>query len=120
MLTYNMRREKGGYVERTTEPIQIKNVVVIPKIDGEKLTRSVNLDQKIIDTLTNLTEEESLHIAFEPMQQFASLKSRMKKVMRGAEKNITVRKTSDGLVCWIKTGPKKERRGGRKKAVEKA
>jgi hypothetical protein len=54
------------------------------------------------------------------MQQFASLKSRMKKVMRGAEKNITVRKTSDGLVCWIKTGPKKERRGGRKKAVEKA
>ena len=46
MLTYNMRREKGGYVERTTEPIQIKNVVVIPKIDGEKLTRSVNSTKK--------------------------------------------------------------------------
>jgi hypothetical protein len=70
--------------------------------------------------LTNLTEEESLHIAFEPMQRFASLKSRIKKAMRGAEKNITVRKISDGLVCWIKTGPKKEHKGGRKKAVEKA
>jgi hypothetical protein len=48
------------------------------------------------------------------------MKSRIKKVMKGIEKDITVRKTSDGLVCWVETGPKKEHKGGRKKAVEKA
>jgi hypothetical protein len=84
-------------MEREIEPIQVKNFVVIPKIDGEKLTHSVNLDPKIVDKLTNLTEEESLHIEFEPMKRFSSMKSRIKKVMQGVEKNITVRKTSDGL-----------------------
>ena len=107
-------------MERTIEPIQIKNFTVIPKIDGEKLTHSVNLDPKIIDKLINLIEKESLHIEFEPIKRFSSMKSRIKKVMKGIEKNITVRKTPDGLVCWIETGPKKERKGGRKKAVEKA
>jgi hypothetical protein len=107
-------------MERTTEPIHIKNFMVIPKADGEKLTRSVNLDPQIVDKLTNLTEEESLHIEFEPIERFSSMKSRIKKLMKGVEKNITVRKTSDGLVCWIEIGPKKEQRGGRKKAVEKA
>jgi hypothetical protein len=106
-------------MERTTEPIQIKNFAVISKIEGEKLTHSVNLDPQIIDKLTNMTEEESLYIEFEPIQRFSSMKSRIKKVMKGVEKNITVRKTPDGLVCWIETGPKKEQRGGRKKAVEK-
>src|SRR5215510_8218772 len=107
-------------MERTIEPIQIKNFTVILRTDGEKLTNSVNLDPQIIDKLTNLTEEESLHIAFEPMKRFSSMKSRIKKVMKGIEKNITVRKTSDGLVCWIETEPKKEQKGGRKKAAEKA
>ena len=107
-------------MERTIEPIQIKNFGVIPKIDGEKLTNSVNLDPQIIEKLTNLTEEESLHIEFEPIKRFASMKSRIKKVMKGVDKDVTVRKTSDGLVCWIETGSKKEHRGGRKKAVEKA
>jgi hypothetical protein len=106
-------------MERTIEPIQIKNFAVIPKVDGERLTHSVNLDPQIIDKLINMAEEESLHIAFEPMKRFASMKSRIKKVMKGVEKNVTVRKTSDGLVCWIETGFKKEQRGGRKKAVEK-
>ena len=107
-------------MERTIEPIQIKKFMVIPKIDGEKLTNSVNLDPQIIDKLTNLTEEESLHIEFEPTKRFSSMKSRIKKVMKGVEKNITVRKTADGLVCWVDTEPKKEQRGGRKKAVEKS
>ena len=107
-------------MERTIEPIQIKNFAVIPKVDGERLTHSVNLDPQIIDKLINMAEEESLHIAFEPMKRFASMKSRIKKVMKEVEKNITVRKTSDGLVCWIETGSKKEQRGGRKKAAEKA
>ena len=106
-------------MERTIEPIQIKNFAVIPKIDGEKLTQSVNLDPKIIDKLINLTEEESLHIEFEPMKRFSSMKSRIKKVMKGIEKNITVRKTPDGLVCWIEIEPRKEQKGGRKKAIEK-
>jgi len=107
-------------MERTIEPIQIKNFAVIPKTEGEKLTHSVNLDPQIIDKLTNMTEEESLHIEFEPMKRFSSMKSRIKKVMKGLEKNVTVRKTSDGLVCWIETEVKKEQKGGRKKAVEKA
>ena len=107
-------------MERTIEPIQIKKFTVIPKTDGEKLTHSVNLDPQIIDKLTNLTEEESLHIEFEPIKRFSSMKSRIKKVMKGVEKNITIRKTADGLVCWIDAGPKKEQRGGRKKVVEKA
>src|SRR5262249_27024314 len=107
-------------MERTIEPIQIKKFVVISKTEGEKLTHSVNLDQQIIDKLTNLTEEESLHIEFEPIKRFSSMKSRIKKVMKGAEKDITVRKTADGLVCWVDTEPKKEQRGGRKKAVEKS
>jgi hypothetical protein len=107
-------------MERTIEPIQIKKFMVISKTDGEKLTHSVNLDPQIIDKLTNLTEEESLHIEFEPIKRFSSMKSRIKKVMKGVEKNITVRKTADGLVCWIDAGPKKEQRGGRKKAVEKS
>ena len=107
-------------MERQIEPIQIKNFTVIPKADGEKLTHSVNLDQHIVDKLISMTEEESLHIAFEPLKRFSSMKSRIKKVMKGVEKNITVRKTSDGLVCWVDTGPKKEQRGGRKKAAEKA
>ena len=107
-------------MERTIEPIQIKNFSIIPKTEGEKLTNSVNLHPQIIDKLTNLTEEESLHIAFEPMKRFPSMKSRIKKVMKGVDKNVTVRKTSDGLVCWIETGSKKEQRGGRKKAAEKA
>ena len=107
-------------MERTIEPIQIKNFALIPKKDGEKLTHSVNLDPQIIDKLTNMTEEESLHIEFEPMKRFSSMKSRIKKVMKGLEKNVTVRKTSDGLVCWIETEVKKEQKGGRKKAVEKA
>src|SRR5215467_1989776 len=107
-------------MERTIEPIQIKNFAVIPKIDGEKLTHSVNLDPQIIDKLTSMTEEESLHIEFEPMKRFSSMKSRIKKVMKGIEKNVTVRKTTDGLVCWIETEAKKEHRGGRKKAAEKA
>jgi len=107
-------------MERTIEPIRIKNFAVISKIDGEKLTNSVYLDPQIVDKLTTLTEEESLHIEFEPMKRFSSMKSHIKKVMKGVEKNITVRKTSDGLVCWIETGPKKEQRGGRKKAVEKS
>ena len=47
-------------MERTIEPIQIKNFAVIPKTDGKKLTNSVNLDPQIIDKLTNMTEEESL------------------------------------------------------------
>ena len=107
-------------MERKNEPIQIKNFMVISKIEGEKLTHSVNLDPKIVDKLTSLIEEESLHIEFEPIERFSSMKSRIKKLMKGVEKNITVRKTSDGLVCWIETGPKREQRGGRKKAVEKA
>jgi hypothetical protein len=107
-------------MERTIEPIQIKNFALIPKKDGEKLTHSVNLDPQIIDKLTNMTEEESLHIEFEPMKRFSSMKARIKKVMKGLEKNVTVRKTSDGLVCWIETEVKKEQKGGRKKAVEKA
>src|SRR5262245_45852990 len=107
-------------MERTIEPIQVKNFSVIPKTEGEKLTNSVNFDQKLVDKLTNLTEEESLHIAFEPMTRFSSMKSRVKKVMKGIDKNVTVRKTSDGLVCWIDTESKKEQRGGRKKAAEKA
>ena len=107
-------------MERTIEPIQIKNFAVIPKVDGERLTHSVNLDPQIIDKLINMAEEESLHIAFEPIKRFASMKSRIKKVMKGVEKNVTVRKTSDGLVCWIETGSIKEQRGGRKKAAEKA
>ena len=107
-------------MERTIEPIQVKNFSVIPKTEGEKLTNSVNLDPQIIDKLTNMTEEESLHIAFEPMKRFPAMKSRIKKVMKGVEKNVTVRKTSDGLVCWIETDSKKEQRGGRKKAAEKA
>jgi hypothetical protein len=107
-------------MERIIEPIQIKNFAVIPKIDGEKLTNSVNLDPQIIDKLTNMTEEESLHIEFEPIKRFASMKSRIKKVMKGVEKNIAVRKTSDGLVCWIETGSKKEQRGGRKKGDEES
>ena len=107
-------------MERTIEPIQIRNFAVIPKMDGEKLTNSVNLDPQIIDKLTNMTEEESLHIEFEPIKRFASMKSRIKKVMKGVDKDVTVRKTSDGLVCWIETGSKKEHRGGRKKAVEKS
>jgi hypothetical protein len=112
-------REKGGYMERTIEPIHIKNFTVMPKVDGEKLTHSVNLDPEIVDKLANMTEEESLHIEFEPIKRFSSMKSRIKKVMKGLEKNVTVRKTSNGLVCWIETGPKKEQRGGRKKAAEK-
>ena len=107
-------------MERTVEPIQIKNFTIIPKVEGEKLTHSVNLDPQIIDKLTTMTEEESLHIAFEPIKRFPSMKSRIKKVMKGVDKNITVRKTSDGLVCWIETESKKEQRGGRKKAAEKA
>ena len=107
-------------MERTIEPIQIKNFTLMPKTDGEKLTHSVNLDRQIIDKLTNMTEEESLHIEFEPMKRFSAMKSRIKKVMKGLEKNVTVRKTSDGLVCWIETEVKKEQKGGRKKAVEKA
>jgi hypothetical protein len=107
-------------MERTIEPIQIRNFAVIPKMDGEKLTNSVSLDPQIIDKLTKLTEEESLHIVFEPIKRFASMKSRIKKVMKGVDKNVAVRKTSDGLVCWIETGSKKEQRGGRKKAAEKA
>src|SRR5215468_12278579 len=106
-------------MERAIEPIQIKNFAVIPKTDGEKLTHSVNLDPQIIDKLTNLTEEESLHIEFEPIKRFSAMKSRIKKVMKGVEKNITVRKTADGLVCWNETESKKEQRGGRKKAAEK-
>src|SRR5215467_15268162 len=107
-------------MERTIEPIRIKNFVVIPKVDGEKLTHSVNLDPQIIDKLTNMTEEESLYIEFEPIKRFSAMKSRIKKVMKGVEKNVTVRKTADGLVCWIETDSKKEQRGGRKKAAEKA
>ena len=107
-------------MERIIEPIQIKNFAVISKTDGEKLTHSVNLDPQIIDKLTQLTEEESLHIVFEPMKRFPSMKSRIKKVMKGVDKNVTVRKTSDGLVCWIETGSKKEQREERKKAAEKA
>ena len=107
-------------MERTVEPIQIKNFTVIPKVEGEKLTHSVNLDPQIIDTLTTMTEEESLHIEFEPMKRFSAMKSRIRKVMKGVEKDVTVRKTADGLVCWIETESKKEQRGGRKKAVEKA
>ena len=107
-------------MERTVEPIQIKNFTIIPKVEGEKLTHSVNLDPQIIDKLTNMTEEESLHIEFEPMKRFSSMKSRIKKVMKGVEKDVTVRKTADGLVCWIETESKKEQRGGRKKAGEKA
>ena len=107
-------------MERTIVPIRIKDFTVIPKMDGEKLTNSVSLDPQIIDKLTNLTEEESLHIVFEPMKRFASMKSRIKKVMKGVDKNVAVRKTSDGLVCWIETGSKKEQRGGRKKAAEKS
>src|SRR5215475_13403700 len=106
-------------MERIIEPIEIKKFMVIPKTDGEKLTNSVNIDPQIIDKLTNLTEEESLHIEFEPIKRFSSMKSRIKKVMKGVEKNVTVRKTSDGLVCWIETESKKEQRGGRKKAGEK-
>ena len=67
-----------------------------------------------------MTAEESLHIEFEPMKRFSAMKSRIKKVMKGVEKNVTVRKTADGLVCWIETESKKEQRGGRKKAGEKA
>ena len=107
-------------MERTVEPIQIKNFTVISKMDGEKLTHSVNLDPQIVDKLTTMTEEESLHIEFEPMKRFSAMKSRIKKVMKGVEKNVAVRKTADGLVCWIETESKKEQRGGRKKAVEKA
>src|SRR5215467_3029086 len=107
-------------MERAVEPIQIKNFTVMPKMDGEKLTHSVNLDPQIIDKLTNLTEEESLHITFEPIKRFSAMKSRIKKVMKGIEKNVTIRKTADGLVCWIETEAKKEHRGGRKKAAEKA
>jgi len=107
-------------MERTVDPIQIKNFTVMPKMDGEKLTHSVNLDPQIIDKLTNMTEEESLHIEFEPMKRFSAMKSRIKKVMKGVEKDVTVRKTADGLVCWIETESKKEQRGGRKKAGEKA
>jgi hypothetical protein len=107
-------------MERINEPIQIKNSTIISKTDGENLIHSVNIDQQVVDKLTNMTEEESLHIEFEPIKRFSSMKSRIKKVMKGVEKNITVRKTSDGLVCWIETGPKKEQRGGRKKAAEKA
>ena len=107
-------------MERMVEPIQIKNFIVIPKIDGEKLTHSVNLDPQIIDKLINMTEEESLHIEFEPIKRFSTMKSRIKKVMKGVEKNVTVRKTADGLVCWIETEFKKEQRGGRKKVAEKA
>src|SRR5215468_4150155 len=107
-------------MERTIEPIQIKKFSVISKTDGEKLTHSVNIDPQIVDKLTNLTEEESLHIEFEPITRFSSMKSRIKKVMKGVEKNITVHKTADGLVCWVDTEAKKEQRGGRKKAVEKA
>src|SRR5262249_20779563 len=106
-------------MERTVEPIQIKNFTVMPKIDGEKLIHSVNLDPQIIDKLTSITEEESLHIEFEPIRRFSAMKSRIKKVMKGVEKNVTVRKTADGLVCWIETESKKEQRGGRKKAGEK-
>jgi len=106
-------------MERTIEPIQIKNFSVIPKTNAEKLINSVNLDPQIIDKLTKLTEEESLHIAFEPIKRFPSMKARIKKVMRGVDKNVTVRKTADGLVCWIETGSKKEQRGGRKKAADK-
>jgi len=106
-------------MERTVEPIQIKNFTVMPKIEGEKLTHSVNLDPQIIDTLTTMTAEESLHIEFEPMKRFSAMKSRIKKVMKGVEKEITIRKTADGLVCWIETESKKEQRGGRKKAGEK-
>ena len=98
-------------MERTIEPIQIKNFTVMPKMYGEKLTHSVYLDPQIIDKLTNLTEEESLHIEFEPIKRFSSMKSRIKKVMKEVEKNIAVRKTSNGLVCWIETGSKKEQRG---------
>jgi len=107
-------------MERTVEPIQIKNFTVIPKVEGEKLTHSVNLDPQIIDKLTTMTEEESLHIEFEPMKRFSAMKSRIKKAMKGVEKDVTVRKTADGLVCWIETESKKEQRGGRKKAGEKA
>ena len=107
-------------MERTVEPIQIKNCTVISKMDGEKLTHSVNLDPQIVDKLTTMTEEESLHIEFEPMKRFSAMKSRIKKVMKGVEKDVTVRKTADGLVCWIETESKKEQRGGRKKAGEKA
>ena len=107
-------------MERTVDPIQIKNFTVMPKMDGEKLTHSVNLDPQIIDKLSNMTEEESLHIEFEPMKRFSAMKSRIKKVMKGVEKDVTVRKTADGLVCWIETESKKEQRGGRKKAGEKA
>jgi hypothetical protein len=117
---YDILKKEGGNMERTIEPIRIKNFAIIPKIEGEKLTNSVYLDPQIIDKLTTLTEEESLHIEFEPMKRFSSMKSHIRKVMKGVEKNITVRKTSDGLVCWIETGPKKEQRGGRKKAVEKS
>ena len=106
-------------MERTVEPIQIKNFTVMPKIEGEKLTHSVNLDPQIIDTLTTMTAEESLHIEFEPIKRFSAMKSRIKKVMKGVEKDVTVRKTADGLVCWIETGSKKEQRGGRKKAADK-
>ena len=107
-------------MERTVEPIQIKNFTVMPKMDGEKLTHSVNLDPQIIDKLTTMTEEESLHIEFEPMKRFSAMKSRIKKVMKGVEKDVTVRKTADGLVCWIETESKKGQRGERKKAGEKA
>ena len=107
-------------MERTVEPIQIKNVTVISKMDGEKLTHSVNLDPQIVDKLTTMTEEESLHVEFEPMKRFSAMKSRIRKVMKGVEKDVTVRKTADGLVCWIETESKKEQRGGRKKAGEKA
>ena len=107
-------------MERTVEPIQIKNFTIIPKIEGEKLTHSVNLDPQIIDTLTTMTAEESLHIEFEPMKRFSAMKSRIKKVMKGVEKEVTIRKTADRLVCWIETESKKEQRGGRKKAGEKA
>ena len=106
-------------MERTVEPIQIKNFTIIPKVEGEKLTHSVNLDPQIIDKLTTMTEEESLHIEFEPMKRFSAMKSRIKKAMKGIEKDVTVRKTADGLVCWIETESKKEQRGGRKKAGEK-
>jgi len=47
----------------------------------------MNLEPQIIDKLTNMIEEESLHIAFAPMKRFASMKSHIKKVMkRAAEK----------------------------------
>ena len=83
-------------MERTIEPIQIKNFAVIPKTAREKLTNFVNLDPQIIDKLIDMTKEELLHIAFEPMKRFASMKSRIKKLVKGVDKNVTVRKTSDG------------------------